>query len=253
MQYDPMNTKTYLCICATLPMYVVIYSNNPRILEGPSCYQWLPLRSRRVGRSVSHGRDYVGRYLSILLLHLFVYFYNKLFLKKKKKQHECESYYYQKKGMSAMTLQNIAEPTQGGHFCFRHFNGWFSAHGNMALKGSAQIQGSPLIVSNSKGLASGPVRLCGAQWKSRAKGKSNHYPMYLRTSQIPELFISLRESQGRGRGRQGEVVHVQREPCSDQRFPFRLQLTDPQSHPSSLLLKWQPLQKHLFQSRGVVT
>lgn len=54
-----MNTKTYLCTWATRHMHIFIYSNNPRILEGPRCYQWLPLicgkgaECRRLGRSVA--------------------------------------------------------------------------------------------------------------------------------------------------------------------------------------------------------
>lgn len=106
-----------------------------------------------------HGKSYVGIYRHILLLVSFVHFYNSLF----------------KKPVDVTLLEDrnedllwgIAETIQDGPdplFCFRHFKGWFSAHGNMALNGSgAQIQDNISIVSSSKSQTAGSLRLCGAQ------------------------------------------------------------------------------------------
>lgn len=97
-----------------------------------------------------HGRSYVGRYLHILLLHLFIYFYSRLFFLK---QHQQKSH-QNKEGMriyfgvQQAPYQSLllcpwwlplpsehsrANPrqTKSSLLCFRHFNGWLSALGNM--------------------------------------------------------------------------------------------------------------------------
>lgn len=124
--------------------------------------------------------------------------------------------------VAAVTLQSTAESTQGGPnplVCLGHFSGSFSAHESMALNSSPQIQDT-LIASNSESGCC-PLRLCGTQGKSRAKGKGNRYPTCLgnQMDSWPSHLLKRNGARER-RWKQGEeVIHGPRQPCSDQRLP----------------------------------
>lgn len=111
----------------------------------------------------------------------FIYFYSRLFFLK---QHQQKSH-QNKEGMRIYSGVKQAPyqsllfcpwwlPLPSGHsranprqtksslLCFRHFNGWLSALGNMALNGSPRIQANTSTASKSES-AVGPLKLCGAE------------------------------------------------------------------------------------------
>lgn len=88
--------------------------------------------------------------------------------------------------------------------CFRHVNGWFSAHGNMALSSSAQIQDNTLIASNSKS-GRWPLETVWGTGKAQSKRKRQPLP-YMPWE--PGGFLTCsspqERAQGRGEGGQGK-------------------------------------------------
>lgn len=112
----------------------------------------------------------------------FIYFYSRLLFFKK--QHQQKSHQH-KEGMriyfgvqqapyQSLLFRPWWLPLPSGHsranprqtksslLCFRHFNGWLSALGNMTLNGSPRIQANTSTASKSES-AVGPLKLCGAE------------------------------------------------------------------------------------------